>query len=98
MPNELDAIQQQMAALGIDVSPEEQAPAPDMWGAEFTAEDEAMFQPGGEYAVEEAVPMPEEQMPMEEQIPQELTINDLWDMVSQVMMSLDEIKNILINK
>ena len=52
--NELDAIQQQMAALGIDVSPEtQQAPMYDDAG--LTVEDEAMFAPGGELAIEEAV-------------------------------------------
>ena len=55
--NELDAIQQQMAALGIDVSPEAQAQAP-MYdeSAALTPEDEAMFAPGGQYAVEEMMP------------------------------------------
>ena len=63
--NELDAIQQQMAALGIDVSPQQQAQAP-MGGETLTAEDEAMFAPGGELAIEEAVeeiPSPEEGNP-----------------------------------
>ena len=52
--NELDAIQQQMAALGIDVSPQAQAQAP-MYdeAAALTPEDEAMFAPGGQYAVED---------------------------------------------
>lgn len=52
--NELDAIQQQMAALGIDVSPTEtQAPMyEDAW---LTMEDEAMFAPGGELAIEETI-------------------------------------------
>lgn len=52
--NELDAIQQQMAALGIDVSsPTQQAPMyDDAW---LTVEDEAMFAPGGELAIEETV-------------------------------------------
>ena len=54
--NELDAIQQQMAALGIDVSPEAQAEAPMYDDASIlTPEDEAMFAPGGELAVEEVV-------------------------------------------
>lgn len=53
--NELDAIQQQMAALGIDVSPEaQQAPVYDEAVA-LTPEDEAMFAPGGELAVEETI-------------------------------------------
>lgn len=45
--NELDAIQQQMAALGIDVSPDatqDQAPAYE--DVNITDEDMAMFQPG----------------------------------------------------
>ena len=54
--NELDAIQEQMAALGIDVSPEAQAEAP-MYDESIalTPEDEAMFAPGWELAVEEVV-------------------------------------------
>ena len=54
--NELDAIQQQMAALGIDVSPDAQAQAP-MYdeAVALTPEDEAMFAPGGQYAIEETV-------------------------------------------
>ena len=44
--NELDAIQQQMAALGIDVSsPTQEAPMYDE-SAMLTPEDEAMFAPG----------------------------------------------------
>ena len=60
--NELDAIQQQMAALGIDVSPEAQAQAP-MYdeSATLTPEEEAMFAPGGELAIEE----PAEEVPTE---------------------------------
>ena len=55
--NELDAIQQQMAALWIDVSPEQQqVPMYDEW-AGLTDEEMAMFQPGWEYAVEEPMPM-----------------------------------------
>ena len=52
--NELDAIQQQMAALGIDVSPQTQQ-APMYEDAWLTAEDEAMFAPGGELAIEEQI-------------------------------------------
>ena len=53
--NELDAIQQQMAALGIDVSsPTQEAPMYDDT-AMLSPEDEAMFAPGWELAVEEAV-------------------------------------------
>ena len=56
--NELDAIQEQMAALGIDVSsPTQQAPMYDET-AWLTPEDEAMFAPGGELAMEEAMPEP----------------------------------------
>ena len=44
--NELDAIQQQMASLGIDVSPEaQQAPMMEE-GPMLSPEEEAMFQPG----------------------------------------------------
>ena len=54
MPNDLDAIQEQMAALGIDVSPEAQAQAPvyddTSW---LTPEDEAMFAPRGQYGIED---------------------------------------------
>lgn len=53
--DELDAIQQQMAALGIDVSsPTQEAPMYDDT-AMLTPEDEAMFAPGGELAMEEAI-------------------------------------------
>lgn len=54
--NELDAIQQQMAALGIDVSPSEtqQAPVYDE-AVVLSPEDEAMFAPGWELAVEETI-------------------------------------------
>lgn len=54
--NELDAIQQQMAALGIDVSPEIQAQAP-MYddSITLTPEEEAMFAPGWELAMEEVI-------------------------------------------
>ena len=63
--NELDAIQQQMAALGIDVSPEAQAQAP-MYDetAILTPEDEAMFAPGGDLAIEEAIET-EGELPLE---------------------------------
>lgn len=55
MPNELDAIQQQMAALGIDVSPQEtQAPMYDE-ALMLSPEDEAMFAPGWELAIEEPI-------------------------------------------
>ena len=62
--NELDAIQNQMAALGIDVAPTQEEPVPMEWG-ELTDEELAMFWPGGQYdvSVEEA-PM-EAPMPME---------------------------------
>ena len=43
-----------MAALGIDVSPQTQQ-APMYEDAWLTVEDEAMFAPGGELALEEAV-------------------------------------------
>lgn len=53
--NELDAIQQQMASLGIDVSPEaQQAPMMEE-GPMLSPEEEAMFQPGWELAIEEPV-------------------------------------------
>lgn len=53
--NELDAIQQQMAALGIDVSsPTQEAPMYDET-AMLSPEDEAMFAPGWELAIEETV-------------------------------------------
>lgn len=52
--NELDAIQEQMAALGIDVSPEAQVQAP-MYDETvmLSPEEEAMFAPGGQYAVDD---------------------------------------------
>lgn len=62
--NELDAIQEQMAALGIDVSPEaQQAP---IEGGDLTMEDEAMFAPGGELAIEETI----EEIPSEGELPE----------------------------
>lgn len=65
--NELDAIQQQMAALGIDVSSPEETQAP-MYDetAMLTPEDEAMFAPGGELAVEETI----EEIPTEGELPE----------------------------
>lgn len=62
--NELDAIQQQMAALGIDVSPEAQAQAP-MYdeAVALTPEEEAMFAPGWELATEEVVETTEGELP-----------------------------------
>jgi len=71
--NELDAIQEQMAWLGIDVGGEQMPMDPyamwgyDMWGQELTDEELAMFQPGWEYwePVQEAMPweMPADVMP-----------------------------------
>lgn len=53
--NELDAIQEQMAALGIDVSnPTQEAPMYDDT-VMLSPEDEAMFAPGWELAIEETV-------------------------------------------
>ena len=65
--NELDAIQQQMAALGIDVSSEAQAQAP-MYdeAVVLSPEEEALFAPGGELAVEELV----EEIPTEGELPE----------------------------
>ena len=73
--NELDAIQEQMAWLGIDVGWQQWMPIDaygmwgyDMWGSdELTDEELAMFQPGWEFGepVEEAAPwdMPADVMP-----------------------------------
>jgi len=71
--NELDAIQEQMAWLGIDVGWEQMSMDPyamwgyDMWGQELTDEELAMFQPGWEFGeqVEEAAPwdLPADVMP-----------------------------------
>lgn len=50
--NELDAIQEQMAWLGIDMWDSAQGwyvPAFDMWGQELTDEELAMFEPGWEF-------------------------------------------------
>lgn len=74
--NELDAIQQQMAALGIDVSPEaQQAPMYDDT-ASLSPEDEAMFAPGGELAIEEVV----ETTPTEGELPQEMPAYDIEEL------------------
>lgn len=65
--NELDAIQQQMADLWIDVSPTPEAEMPMMDWAGLSPEDEAMFQAGWQYAVED----PMAWMPMEWAMPME---------------------------
>ena len=101
--NELDAIQQQMASLGIDVSPtQEQWMDPALMGAWLSPEEEAMFAPGGAYGE----PLPEE-MPVDEQmmwimgdtgmepLTTELTNNDLWNMLSQIQNDLAQIKSLL---
>lgn len=84
--NELDAIQEQMAWLGIDMSGSQQSDmwtpqGYDMWGQELTDEELAMFAPGWEFweVVEETTTetpidvMPEYDM-------EELKI-DIWPML-----------------
>lgn len=98
--NELDAIQQQMAALGIDVSPEaQQAPMYDTIyeSAWLTPEDEAMFAPGGELAVEETV----ETMPTEGELPQEMPAYDIEELKIDIQPMLqwlpkEEFANLII--
>lgn len=96
--NELDAIQQQMAALGIDVSPEAQAEAP-MYDetAMLTPEDEAMFAPGGELAVEETI----EEIPTEGELPLEMPAYDIEELKIDIQPMLqwlpkEEFANLII--
>ena len=96
--NELDAIQQQMAALGIDVSPEAQAEAP-MYDetAMLTPEDEAMFAPGGELAVEETI----EEVPTEGELPLEMPAYDIEELKIDIQPMLqwlpkEEFANLII--
>jgi len=96
--NELDAIQQQMAALGIDVSPTAQAEAP-MYDetAMLTPEDEAMFAPGGELAVEETI----EEIPAEGELPLEMPAYDIEELKIDIQPMLqwlpkEEFANLII--
>lgn len=83
--NELDAIQQQMAALGIDVSPEaQQAPMYDET-AMLSPEDEAMFAPGWELAIEEQV----EEVPAEGELPQEMPAYDIEELKIDIQPMLE---------
>jgi len=102
--NELDAIQEQMAALGIDVSPEaQQAPMYDE-SAMLTPEDEAMFAPGWEYAIEEEIPtetMPADVMPAEGELPQEMPAYDIEELKIDIQPMLqwlpkEEFANLII--
>lgn len=96
--NELDAIQQQMAALGIDVSPEAQAQAP-MYdeSAMLSPEDEAMFAPGGELAIEESI----EEVPTEGELPTEMPAYDIEELKIDIQPMLqwlpkEEFANLII--
>lgn len=96
--NELDAIQQQMAALGIDVSPtpETQAPMYDE-STMLTPEDEAMFAPGGELAVEESL----EEIPAEGELPLEMPAYDIEELKIDIQPMLqwlpkEEFANLII--
>ena len=95
--NELDAIQQQMAALGIDVSPEaQQAPMYDESVA-LAPEDEAMFAPGGELAVEGQI----EEIPTEGELPQEMPAYDIEELKIDIQPMLqwlpkEEFANLII--
>lgn len=98
MPNELDAIQQQMAALGIDVSPETQAQAP-MYdeAVMLSPEDEAMFAPGWELAIEETI----EGIPTEGELPQEMPAYDIEELKIDIQPMLqwlpkEEFANLII--
>ena len=98
MPNELDAIQQQMAALGIDVSPEAQAQAP-MYDEQvmLSPEDEAMFAPGWELAIEETI----EPIPTEGELPQEMPAYDIEELKIDIQPMLqwlpkEEFANLII--
>lgn len=94
--NELDAIQQQMAALGIDVSPEQQQ-APVYDDVILTETDEAMFAPGGELALEETV----ETLPMEGELPVEMPAYDIEELKIDIQPMLqwlpkEEFANLII--
>lgn len=96
--NELDAIQQQMAALGIDVSPETQAEAP-MYDeqAMLSPEDEAMFAPGWELAIEETI----EEVPTEGELPLEMPAYDIEELKIDIQPMLqwlpkEEFANLII--
>ena len=96
MPNELDAIQQQMAALGIDVSPEAQAPMYDE-APMLSPEDEAMFAPGWELAIEETI----EEVPAEGELPQEMPAYDIEELKIDIQPMLqwlpkEEFANLII--
>lgn len=96
--NELDAIQQQMAALGIDVSPDTQAQAPVYdETVMLTPEDEAMFAPGGELAIEETV----EEIPTEGELPLEMPAYDIEELKIDIQPMLqwlpkEEFANLII--
>lgn len=96
--NELDAIQEQMAALGIDVSPEAQAQAPVYdESVMLTPEDEAMFAPGGELAIEETV----EEIPTEGELPLEMPAYDIEELKIDIQPMLqwlpkEEFANLII--
>lgn len=102
--NELDAIQQQMAALGIDVSPSQEAQAPVYdESVILSPEDEAMFAPGGEFAIEEEIPveMPTEQIPMEGELPIEMPAYDIEELKIDIQPMLqwlpkEEFANLII--
>ncbi len=98
--NELDAIQQQMAALGIDVSPSQETQAP-MYdeSAMLTPEDEAMFAPGGALAMEEEMPM--EWISAEGELPQEMPAYDIEELKIDIQPMLqwlpkEEFANLII--
>ena len=96
--NELDAIQQQMASLGIDVSPDTQAQAPVYdETVMLTPEDEAMFAPGGELAIEETV----EEIPTEGELPLEMPAYDIEELKIDIQPMLqwlpkEEFANLII--
>lgn len=96
--NELDAIQQQMAALGIDVSPDTtQNQAPAYEDVNITDEDMAMFQPGWELAIEETV----ETMPTEGGLPTEMPAYDIEELKIDIQPMLqglpkEEFANLII--
>lgn len=91
--NELDTIQQQMAALGIDVWATPEQPMPSWWPM-LSEEDMAMFWPGGQYAVEEETI---EEAPMTEEMP-EYDIEELKIDIQPMLQWLpkDEFANLII--
>lgn len=79
--NELDAIQQQMMDLWIDVSPSQQAVPTYDDTAMLSPEEEAMFQPGWAYGE----PMPQEAMPQEMAMPEQTGLEQIQSTIAPMI-------------